>query len=145
MTKTFIIAEAGANHNRNFDQAISLIDVAKSSGADAVKFQTYSSETLYSRNTPDFAVYKNINQLIKNIEIPREWQSDLKSYCDKIGIEFMSTPFDEKAVDELVSIGVKRLKIAGFESTDLRFVDMVCSAKLPIIVSIGIGSNIKLK
>ena len=144
MTKTFIIAEAGANHNRNFDQAISLIDVAKSSGADAVKFQTYSSETLYSRNTPDFAVYKNINQLIKNIEIPREWQSDLKSYCDKIGIEFMSTPFDEKAVDELVSIGVKRLKIAGFESTDLRFVDMVCSAKLPIIVSIGIGSNIKL-
>jgi len=144
MTKTFIIAEAGANHNRNFDQAISLIDVAKSSGADAVKFQTYSSETLYSRNTPDFAVYKNINQLIKDIEIPREWQSDLKLYCDKIGIEFMSTPFDEKAVDELVSIGVKRLKIAGFESTDLRFVDMVCSAKLPIIVSIGIGSNIKL-
>lgn len=144
MTKTFIIAEAGANHNRSFDQAISLIDVAKESGTDAVKFQTYSSETLYSKFTPDFANYKNIPKLIKDIEIPREWQSDLKRYCDEKNIEFMSTPFDEKAVDELVNIGVKRLKIAGFESTDLRFVDMVCSAKLPIIVSIGIGTNIKL-
>ena len=144
MTKTFIIAEAGANHNRNFDQAISLIDVAKESGADSVKFQTYSSETLYSKFTPDFANYKNLPKLIKDIEIPREWQSDLKRYCDENNIEFMSTPFDERAVDELVSIGVKRLKIAGFESTDLRFVDMVCSAKLPIIVSIGIGANIKL-
>ena len=144
MTKTFIIAEAGANHNRSFDQAISLIDVAKKSGADAVKFQTYSSETLYSKFTPDFANYKDLPKLIKDIEIPREWQKDLKEYCDDIDIEFMSTPFDEKAVDELVSVGVKRLKIAGFESTDLRFVDMVCSAKLPIIVSIGIGANIKL-
>lgn len=144
MTKTFIIAEAGANHNRNFDQAISLIDVAKESGADSVKFQTYSSETLYSKFTPDFANYKNLPKLIKDIEIPREWQSDLKKYCDENNIEFMSTPFDERAVDELVGIGVKRLKIAGFESTDLRFVDMVCSAKLPIIVSIGIGANIKL-
>jgi sialic acid synthase SpsE len=144
MTKTFIIAEAGANHNRSFEQAISLIDVAKESGADAVKFQTYSSETLYSKFTPDFANYKDLPKLIKDIEIPREWQKDLKQYCDEKGIEFMSTPFDERAVYELVSIGVNRLKIAGFESTDLRFVDMVCSAKLPIIVSIGIGANIKL-
>lgn len=144
MTKTFIIAEAGANHNRSFEQAISLIDVAKKSGADAVKFQTYSSETLYSKFTPDFANYENLPKLIKDIELPREWQSQLKSYCDESSIEFMSTPFDEKAVEELVSLSVKRLKIAGFEATDLRFVDMVCSAKLPIIVSIGIGASIKL-
>jgi len=98
MTSTFIIAEAGANHNRNFNQALSLIDVAVESGADACKFQTYSSETLYSKNTPDFAGYKNINQLIKDIELPREWQKDLKQYCDEKGIEFMSTPFDEKVV-----------------------------------------------
>jgi len=141
MMKTFIIAEAGANHNRDFNQALKLIDVAKESGADAVKFQTYSSETLYSKNTPDFAGYKDINKLIKNIELPREWQKDLKQYCDEQNIEFMSTPFDEKAIDELVNLGVKRLKIAGFESTDPRFVDMVCSAKLPIIASLGIGSN----
>lgn len=138
----FVIAEAGANHNRNFKQALALIDVAKSAGADAVKFQTYSSETLYSKNTPDFAGYQDINKLIKDIELPREWQKDLKSYCDDVGIEFMSTPFDESAVDELVALGVKRLKIAGFESTDPRFVKMVASAGLPIIVSAGIGSNI---
>ena len=136
---TFVIAEAGANHNKDFDQALKLIDVAKESGASAVKFQTYSSETLYSRNTPDFAGYKNINQLIKNIELPREWQKDLKQYCDEIDIEFMSTPFDEQAVDELVNLGVKRLKIAGFESTDWRFVDMVASTGLPLIISLGIG------
>lgn len=138
----FIIAEAGANHNRNFDQATALIDVALRSGATAVKFQTYSSETLYSKNTPNFAGYKNINKLIKNIEIPREWQKDLKQYCDEVGIEFMSTPFDESAVEQLVDLGVKRLKIAGFESTDPRFVKMVASSGLPIIFSAGIGSNL---
>ena len=136
---TFVIAEAGANHNKDFNQALKLIDVAKESGASAVKFQTYSSETLYSKNTPNFAGYKNINQLIKNIELPREWQKDLKQYCDEQNIEFMSTPFDEQAVDELVNLGVKRLKIAGFESTDWRFVDMVASTGLPLIISLGIG------
>ena len=137
--QTFIIAEAGANHNRDFKQATALIDVAVEAGADACKFQTYSSETLYSKNTPDFAGNTDIPKLIKNIELPREWQKDLKLYCDDKGIEFMSTPFDEKAVDELVSIGVKRLKIAGFESTDFRFVEMVASSKLPLVISLGIG------
>lgn len=136
---TFVIAEAGANHNKDFNQALKLIDAAKESGASAVKFQTHSSETLYSKNTPDFAGYKNINKLIKDIELPREWQKSLKQYCDEEGIEFMSTPFDEQAVDELVSLGVKRLKIAGFEATDPRFVEMVASTKLPIIMSVGIG------
>lgn len=136
---TFIIAEAGANHNRNFNQALALIDIATETGANACKFQTYSSETLYSKNSPDFAGYKNINKLIKDIELPREWQKDLKQYCDEKGIEFMSTPFDEQAVDELVNLGVKRLKIAGFESTDFRFVEMVASSKLPLVISLGIG------
>ena len=137
--RTFVIAEAGSNHNRIFKQALSLIDAAKEAGADAVKFQTYSSETLYSKNTPDFAGHTNIPKLIKDIEIPREWQRDLKLYCDENNIEFMSTPFDQKAVEELVDIGVKRLKISGFESTDFRFVDMVASTGLPLIISLGIG------
>ena len=138
---TFIIAEAGANHNRDFDIAKKLIDVATESGADAVKFQTYSSGTLYSKNTPDFAGYKNINKLIKDIELPREWQKDLKNYCDDVGIEFMSTPFDEQAVDELYELGIKRFKIAGFEATDPRFVKYVRSTKLPLIISLGIGAD----
>ena len=140
--KTFVIAEAGANHNKNFNQALKLIEIAKESGADAVKFQTYSSETLYSKNTPNFAGYHNINQLIKDIELPRDWQKSLKAQCDMMGIEFMSTPFDEKAVEELVDLGVKRLKIAGFEATDVRFLDIVASTKLPLIISAGIGCSL---
>jgi len=135
----FIIAEAGANHNRDLSTAFKLIDVAVDAGADAVKFQTYSSNTLYAANTPDFAGYKDINKLIKDIELPRMWQGDLKAYCDDKGIEFMSTPFDEAAVEELMLLGVKRMKIAGFESTDPRFVNMVAETKLPIIMSAGIG------
>ena len=136
---TFIIAEAGANHDRNLEQALSLIDTAVEAGCDACKFQTYSSHTLYSKNTPDFAGHKNITDLIKSLELPREWQKYLKDYCDSKGIEFMSTPFDEDAVEELVNLGVKRMKISGFEATDLRFVEMVASTGLPIIMSAGIG------
>jgi sialic acid synthase SpsE len=136
---TFVIAEAGSNHNRNFKQALSLIDIAANAGATACKFQTYSANTLYSKNTPDFAGYTNVFKLIDDIAMPREWQKDLKQYCDEKNIEFMSTPYDETAVDELIQLGVKRLKISGFESTDFRFIDMVASSKLPLIISLGIG------
>lgn len=139
MKKTFVIAEAGANHNRDWKIATDLITAAKSAEADAVKFQIYSSSTLYASNTPDFAGYKNVNKLIESIELPRNWLKDLKQCCDDKGIEFMSTPFDEKAVEELVALDVKRIKIAGFEATDPRFVEIVASTKLPIIMSAGIG------
>ena len=142
MNKTFIIAEAGANHDRNKSQAFRLIDEAVNAGADAVKFQTYSADTLYSKYTPNFAGYKDIPKLIKDLELPRDWQKDLKLYCDDNGIEFMSTPFDEKAVDELHSLGVKRLKIAGFECTDPRLVKYIASTGLPLIISLGIGTNL---
>jgi len=141
--KTFIISEFGANHNRDWEIAKKGIDAAVGANADAVKFQTYSSETLFASNTPNFAGYDNINKLIKDIELPREWQKDLKAYCDDNGIEFMSTPFDEKAVEELYSLGVKRLKIAGFEATDPRFVEVCASTGLPIIMSCGIGFDFK--
>ena len=141
---TFIVAEAGANHNRDWDLAIQLIDAAVAAKCNAVKFQTYSSETLYSKNTPDFANYKNLPELIKSIELPRDWQSELKSYCDDSGIEFMSSPFDEKAVDDLYNLGVKRLKIAGFEATDPRFVRYAASTKLPLIITAGIGADISV-
>lgn len=137
----FIIAEAGANHNRNFEQALAMIDVASNSGADACKFQTYSAETLFCKDTPAFAKYNDIYGLLKSIEINRDWHQDLKAYCDEKNIEFMSTPFDEQAVQELVDLNVKRIKIAGFEATDPRFVTMVAQSKKPLIISAGIGSD----
>jgi len=139
---SFVIAEAGANHNRDWGVAQKLINSAVDANASAVKFQTYSSETLYAKNTPDFAGYKNINKLIKEIELPREWQKDLKKYCDDTNIEFMSTPFDNRAVDELFNIGVKRFKIAGFEATDPRLVRYASKTKLPLIISAGIGCSL---
>ena len=142
-SKTLIIAEAGANHNREFSIATALIDAAVNAGSDIVKFQTYSSETLYSKNTPDFAGYENINDLIKSIELPRSWQKDLKMYCDDSNIEFMSTPFDLLAIDQLYELGVKRLKIAGFESTDPRIVKHAASTKLPLIITAGIGVSLE--
>ena len=140
--KTFIIAEAGANHDRKLEQAYKLIKIAAASGADAVKFQTYSSETLYSKHTPDFAGYKNIPDLIRSIELPRAWHGDLKKCCDDNGIEFMSTPFDERAIDELAELGVKRLKISGFEATDPRIVRYAARTGLPLIITKGIGCDV---
>ena len=140
--ETLIIAEAGANHDRDKSQAFKLIDEAVKAKVDVVKFQTYSSETLYSKYTPNFAGYKDIPKLLKSLELPKEWQKDLKLYCDDNGVEFMSSPFDEKAVDSLYNLGVKRLKIAGFECTDPRFVKFVASTQLPLIISLGIGTNL---
>ena len=138
---TFIIAEAGSNHNGEWSKATALIDAAVAAKCDAVKFQTFSADTLFSKYSPDFANYKDIVGIIRKNELPRHWQKDLKLYCDDRGIEFMSTPFDEQAVDELVELGVKRLKIAGFEATDPRFVKMVAKTGLPLIVSFGIGAT----
>ena len=143
-SRTTICAEAGANFNKSLGTAYKLIDAAVAAKADIVKFQTYSSETLYCKNTPDFGIYKNINKLIKDIELPREWQKLLKSYCNDSGIEFLSTPFDEQAVDELYALGVKRFKIGGVEATDPRFVKYVAQTKLPLIISAGIGTDINV-
>lgn len=139
MNKTLVIAEAGANHNRDYQTALKLIDTAVEAKADIVKFQTYTAEGLFAKQDRDINGISNIHSMFKNIELPREWQQDLKAYCDNKGIEFMSTPFDEEAVNQLVDLGVKRLKISGFESSDPRFVEMVCSTGLPIIMSVGIG------
>ena len=139
MGKTLIIAEAGANHNRDFNTALKLIDAAVEAKADVVKFQTYTAEGLFAKQDRDINGISNIHSMFKDIELPRHWQQDLKAYCDDKGIEFMSTPFDEEAVNQLVDLGVKRLKISGFESSDPRFVEMVCKTGLPVIMSIGIG------
>jgi len=137
--KTFVIAEAGANHNRDFEQAKALIDVAKDAGADACKFQLYTSTGLFAKQDRPINGITDIHSMFTKIETPRNWVRDLKSYCDEVGIEFMATPFDEEAVQQLVDVGVSRIKIAGFESSDFRFVEMVASTGLPLIVSLGIG------
>jgi sialic acid synthase SpsE len=141
---SFIVAEAGANHNRDLGMARELIAVASEAGADAVKFQTYSAETLYSRRTPDFSYLKALTdrstwQLIKDIELPREWQAELAAEARKRGILFMSTPFDRQAVDELDALGVPAFKIASFEIVDLPLVRYAAVRGRPMIISTGLA------
>lgn len=139
---TFIIAEAGANHNRDFRMAKKLIDVAVDAKADAVKFQTYSAETLYSKKTPLFSFLKGQTayDLIKNVELPRVWQPKLAEYAKKKGILFLSTPFDYDATDELDEIGVPAFKFASSEIVDLELMKYTASKQKPMIISTGMAN-----
>lgn len=140
----FIVAEAGANHNRDLTMAKELIAVAAEAKADAVKFQTYSAETLYSKKTPRFSYLEGLSDkstwdLVKGIELPREWQEELAEEAKKCGILFMSTPFDHRAVDELDMLGVPAFKIASFEIVDLPLVRYAASKGKPMIISTGLA------
>jgi sialic acid synthase SpsE len=143
--RCYVIAEAGANHNRDWDMARRLVDVAKAAGSDAVKFQTYSADTLYSRKTPGFKYLEGVSDestydLLKSIELPRDWQSRLAGYCAEQEIAFMSTPFDRAAVDELDSLEVPAIKIASFELVDLGLIRYAASKGRPLILSTGMAT-----
>lgn len=138
----YVIAEAGANHNRDFDVARRLIDAAADAGADAVKFQTYSGRTLYSTKTPRFDYLgelgaKPAHELLDEIALPRDWQSRLAEHCRDRGVELMSSPFDHDAVAELDAIGVAAMKIASFEIVDLGLVRAAAATGRPLILSTG--------
>jgi len=145
----FIIAEAGSNHNRDFENAKKLIDVAVEAGADAVKFQIFSAEAIYSKKTPMASYLKDkklvkdgesLWDIIKRIEIPRQWTPDLMAYCQQKGIIFLSTPFDLNAVDELEAAGVEAYKVASFEITHLPMLKKISATGKPIILSTGMAS-----
>lgn len=144
----FVIAEVGSNHNRDFKQALKLIDVAVEAGADAVKFQTYSAEKIYSKKTPKMSYLKkeglaredeSVYDLIKRIEIPRKWHKDLANYCAEKEVVFLSTPFDLQAVDELEEVGMLAYKIASFEITHLPLLEHAARTGKPIILSTGMA------
>lgn len=143
---TFVIAEAGSNHNRDLNQAKRLIEIAAESEADAVKFQTYSAETLYSKKTvtPDYLEgkmeQKSVWQLIKDIELPREWQGELADYSRSHDLIFLSTPFDFQAIKELEELNISAYKIASFEIVDLPFLKEIAKTNKPIILSTGMAS-----
>lgn len=138
----YVIAEAGANHNRDLDVARRLIDAAADAGADAVKFQTYSGHTLYSTKTPRFDYLGELgavpaHELLEQISLPRDWQPLLAQHARDAGIEFLSSPFDRAAVDELDALGVAALKIASFEIVDLGLIRYAAATGRPLILSTG--------
>ena len=136
----FVVAEIGANHNRSLSLAKELVDAAAAARADAVKFQIYSAETLYSKKTPRHSGYsKDLFSLIKEIETPREWLPELSSYCEHRGIVFFAAPFDARAVDELDEVS-DLFKIASFEIVDLPLLEYCASKGKPMIISTGLAN-----
>jgi len=151
---TFIVAELSANHNQKFDLAVKTIKAMKESGADAVKFQTYTSDSL-SLDVDDerFGPIKNGQwkgirpyDLYKKAAMPWEWQSKLKKIAEKIGLLCFSSPFDFKAVDFLETLGMPIYKIASPEITDIPLIKYVASKGKPMIISTGLANidDIKL-
>ena len=139
---TYVIAEAGSNHNANFEQALRLIDVAAEAGADAVKFQTFEAKKLYPRSagvTDYLAVKKSVYDIIREMEMPLEWIPKLKEYCVSRRIDFLSTPFDESAADALYDY-VDVYKIASYEMTHHPLVEHIARKGKPVIASTGTAS-----
>lgn len=147
----FIIAEAGVNHNGDMSLARELIRAAKDSGADAVKFQTFSSKSLTIKTAPKAAYQlqttdkeENQQDMLKRLELPYEAHEPLKQFAESIGIEFMSTPFDIEAVDFLCDLGMKRIKIPSGEITNYPYLRHVARKKLPVIFSSGMSTLLEV-
>jgi N,N'-diacetyllegionaminate synthase len=142
---SYVIAEAGANHNRDLGVARELIDVAADAGADAVKFQVYSGKALYSSKTPRFQYLEGVSdkdtqQILDDAALPREWLPELAAHCAARSITFFATPFDRAAVSELAEVGVPAFKIASFELVDLELITAAAEPGRPLILSTGMAT-----
>ena len=146
-TRTIIIAEAGVNHNGDFDLAKKLIDVAADSGADYVKFQSFKADKLVSKSAPK-AEYQKINLndrddsqylMLKKLEMPEKWHHDLKEYANSRGIKFLSTGFDEESVDFLERLGMDLFKIPSGEITNKPFLQHIARKGKHVVLSTGMA------
>ena len=143
----FFIAEISANHNGDFNRAIKLIKLAKDSGADAVKLQTYTPDTMtLDSNKKYFKITKGLWKgyklwdLYNKAKTPYLWHNKLFKYAKKINIKIFSTPFDESAVDLLEKLKCPFYKVASFEMNDLELIKKIAKTKKPIIISTGMAS-----
>ncbi len=146
MSRVFIIAEAGVNHNGSPELAVRLADAALAAGADAVKFQTFRAEDVV---TPDAqaAKYQQANtgatnqfDMIKQLELSDEGHRLVAAHCQRIGIEFFSTPFSPEAVDFLVTLGVRRIKLPSGEITNRPLLEKAADTRLPLLLSSGMAT-----
>ncbi|MDC0516790.1 pseudaminic acid synthase [Candidatus Pelagibacter sp.] len=145
--KPFFIAEISANHNGSLANAKKLIFSAKKYGADAVKIQTYTPETMTIKsNKNDFKIKeglwkgRNLWELYQDAQTPFEWQKKLFDYAKKIKITCFSTPFDSTAVDLLESLNCPFYKVASFEMNDIPLIKKIAQTKKPMIISTGMAT-----
>lgn len=147
---TYIIAEMSANHCGDIKLAKEIIKTAKEIGADAVKLQTYTADTMtIDCDRPEFKISnpkslwygETLYALYQKAYTPWEWQKELKEFADQIGIELFSTPFDKTAVDFLEALNVRYYKIASFEAIDIPLIEYTAAKGKPMIISTGICSK----
>lgn len=144
----YIIAELSANHNQNFNEAVNLIHAAKAAGADAVKIQTYTPDTVTLNCRNEYFQIgkgtqwegKNLYELYGEAYTPWEWQPELQKIANETGLDFFSTPFDPTSVDFLERMDVPAYKIASFEIVDIPLVRKIARTGKPVIVSTGMAS-----
>lgn len=145
--KTFIIAEMSANHMKNYDRAVEIIKKAAWAGADAIKVQTYTPDTITIDCDNEYFQIKQgtiwdgttLHKLYETAYTPWEWQPKLKKVAEDLGLIFFSSPFDFTAVDFLEEMNVPAYKIASFEINDIPFIEYIASKGKPIIMSTGIS------
>lgn len=147
MNHVFIIAEAGVNHNGKLDLALRLCDAAKRSGADAIKFQTWKTEKILTKNVSK-AEYQLRNlstdnsqfEMLKDLELPYSEFEKIKKYCDQLGLRFLSTPDEEDSLEFLLKLGVDIIKIGSGDINNIPFLRKIGNTELPIILSTGMSS-----
>jgi pseudaminic acid synthase len=145
---TFIIAELSANHLQNFDIAVDTIKAMKESGADAVKLQTYTPDTITIDSDNEYFQIKQdslwdgktLYQLYQEAFTPWEWQPKLKQNAEELGLICFSSPFDKTSVDFLEEMNVPAYKVASFEITDIPLIEYIASKGKPVIISTGIAT-----
>lgn len=144
----YIVAELSANHGQSYEQAVKLVEAAKHAGADAIKFQTYTPDTLTIDSDRDpFRIRgdnlwsgQTLYQLYSKAYMPWEWQPKLQQLADQLGLDCFSTPFDVTAIDFLAKMDVPAYKIASFETGDLQLLRAVAETRKPIIMSTGMAT-----
>ena len=147
LKRSLIIAEIGVNHNGDVDLAKKMILSAKDSGADAVKFQTFTAESLAARDTEKVKYQLETTsdcethyEMLRRLELGRSEHYELKDYCDELGIEFLSTPYDVEGAQFLASLNVKFFKTASADLVDLPLHSYIASTRIPTMVATGMAT-----
>ena len=148
----YLIAEMSANHNQDFDQALRILQAAKKAGADAVKVQTYTADTMtLDSNQKDFVIEgtlwegRKLYELYEEAHTPWEWQGKLQKAAIDLGLDFFSTAFDDTAVDFLEQLNVPVHKIASFEIVDIPLIRKMASTGKPLIISTGMSTQAEIE
>ncbi len=145
----YMVAELSANHRQQYDEAVKLVRAAKQAGADAVKLQTFTPDTITLKSDArEFRIEggtlwdgKTLHDLYGEAYMPWEWQPRLKKLADELGIALFSTPFDTTAVDFLEKMGVPAYKVASLEIVDIPLIEYISSKRKPLIISTGMATE----